>query len=69
MGEDVSAVAVVSPKGTDRTTVFLSPANGHQDAFDKDDFDAVAYINEMFPTGEYCFRRAGKASLYHCGWT
>ena len=34
-----------------RTSVFLTPANGHQDAFDRDDFDAVAYINEMFPTG------------------
>ena len=34
-----------------RISVFLTPANGHQDAFDRDDFDAVAYINEMFPTG------------------
>ena len=34
-----------------RPILFLTPANGHQDAFDRDDFDAVAYINEMFPTG------------------
>ena len=53
MGEDVSAEAAKSPQGTNRTTVFLSPANGHQDAFDQDDFDAVAYINDMFPTGEW----------------
>ena len=51
MGEDVSAEAATSPQGAARSTVFLSPANGHQDAFDRDDFDAVAYINEMFPTG------------------
>ena len=51
MGEDVSAEAAASPQGAARSTVFLSPANGHQDAFDRDDFDAVAYINEMFPTG------------------
>ncbi|CAL5224462.1 g7153 [Coccomyxa viridis] len=50
MGEDVSAEAATSPEGAARATVFLSPANGHQDAFDRDDFDAVAYINEMFPT-------------------
>ena len=45
-GDVASNTAAVS-----RTSVFLTPANGHQDAFDRDDFDAVAYINEMFPTG------------------
>ena len=30
----------------------LMRPKAQQDAFDKDDFDAVAYINEMFPTGK-----------------
>ena len=29
------------------------------DAFDRDGFDAIAYINEMFPTGEPCVVRNG----------
>lgn len=32
--------------------VMLMRPKAQQDAFDKDDFDAVAYINEMFPTGK-----------------
>ena len=34
--------------------VMLMRPKTQQDAFDKDDFDAVAYINEMFPTGKCC---------------
>lgn len=33
------------------TNVIVSSGSVQQDAFDSDDFDAVAYINEMFPTG------------------
>ncbi|EIE27794.1 hypothetical protein COCSUDRAFT_26904 [Coccomyxa subellipsoidea C-169] len=32
------------------TNVIVSSGSVQQDAFDSDDFDAVAYINEMFPT-------------------
>lgn len=33
------------------TNVIVSSASVQQDVFDKDNFDAVAYINEMFQTG------------------
>ncbi len=37
------------------TDVIVSSGSVQQDTFDRDDFDAVAYINEMFPTGPACF--------------
>ena len=52
MGEaDAPEDVASNTTAVSRSSVFLTPANGHQDAFDRDDFDAVAYINEMFPTG------------------
>ena len=37
-------VVPVSPK---------TPTRRKPDVFDQENFDAVAYINEMFPTGQY----------------
>ena len=52
MGEaDAGEKIASTTTAVSRSSVFLTPANGHQDAFDRDGFDAVAYINEMFPTG------------------
>ena len=52
MGEaDAPEDTTSNTAAASRASVFLTPASGHQDAFDRDDFDAVAYINEMFPTG------------------
>jgi len=32
-------------------TLAATPAAKPHDAFDRDDFDAISYINEMFPNG------------------
>jgi hypothetical protein len=45
--EQATSSGALSP----RSNIILSASTTPQDAFDKDDFDAVAYINEMFPTG------------------
>lgn len=47
MAADDAGSTAVSP----RSNITLAASTTPQDAFDKDDFDAVAYINEMFPTG------------------
>lgn len=49
--EGVAPPSRASSSGAPGTGVIVSSGSIQQDAFDKDDFDAVAYINEMFPTG------------------
>ncbi len=36
-------------------TLAATPAAKPHDAFDRDDFDAIQYINEMFPNGGRSF--------------
>lgn len=53
--EGVAPTPRASSSGVPGTDVIVSSGSVQQDAFDRDDFDAVAYINEMFPTGPACF--------------
>ncbi|CAL8463747.1 g3281 [Coccomyxa elongata] len=48
--EGVAPPPRASSSGAPGTDVIVSSGSVQQDAFDRDDFDAVAYINEMFPT-------------------
>lgn len=45
---DVQPVSPLSPSSPITAKKTLQPA---KDAFDADNFNAIAYINEMFPTG------------------
>ena len=47
-------------------TLAATPAAKPHDAFDREDFDAIQYINEMFPNGERssdCTLRFGRHSM------
>ena len=60
---DSGPVQPSAPEPAGSGNVVLMRANGQQDAFDKDDFDAVAYINEVFPTGA---RRSRPETAFCC---
>ena len=50
--ESAAVQARITTSTSPGTDVIVTSGSVQQDAFDSDDFDAVAYINEMFPTGQ-----------------